>query len=679
MKRNYPLFILMFLLLTGIIYGDSKVKIEFDRYHNYKASVKYLKKVAAKYPGITELKEIGTSNQGRKIYVLVVSNMNNGKTIDSFITLKNMRKEGVKNVLPMKSYQGKPGHWICGSMHGNEFTGTETCLYIIDKLIEGYQNDQEIKNLVDQNCFYICPIVNPDGFSSTLEKGISQRNNCREKDDDNDGKINEDGPDDLNNDGFVTRFRYKDKKGRYVLDDIDTRLMRRLGKNEKTDKQRYNVITEDIDNDGDGKRGEDSERGIDLNRNFPEGWFKDQDIPGGSGEYPTSAPESHAIAEFFSNHRNILIAQFYHTSGGFTFRPMGTAPDSEMSNWDRAVFDQIMGKKYLQIIGDKIPAPWLNKDSLAVYKKQLSKSPHKIAAKRGYMLPRGWKVSYNERNNKRYSYGMATDWAYKQFGIYSITTELWNPAADIKDFPAIEGKDKWIKTQRALLKFQDNNYNGKLFVNWTKYKHPQLGMGEIGGWKPGRNNNAFPGAPLVNVCEKHWQFEKFRAGLLPQLQISNAVGKVIYSGKKNGKATKIIEITVKIKNNGSLATNVAAGSTIPLNRDDVIWLICDRNKVSFLQGSPYQKLGILDGQARIPGFKGPKFKKSSNSRRWRGRRSSSSGLRKLTARSLKNTEKKQEGSERTIKWLVSITGDSALKVVLTSLKGGTVVKKVSIR
>ena len=80
--------------------------------------------------------------------------------------------------------------------------------------------------------------------------------------------------------------------------------MVRLGQNAKTEKQRYSVIREDKDNDGDGKRGEDSERGIDLNRNYPEGWWNDS-MPGGTGTYPTSSPEVHAQAEFFMNHTNI--------------------------------------------------------------------------------------------------------------------------------------------------------------------------------------------------------------------------------------------------------------------------------------------------------------------------------------------------------------------------------------
>ena len=135
------------------------VPINFNDYHGYTGSVKYIKDVAREYPNIAELIEIGKSNMGRQIYVLVISNMSTGTTIDQHVELRNMRREGVNNVPPMKAYQGKPGHWICGSMHGNEYTGTEVCLYTINKLIAGYGSNPEITRLVNDKTFYIFILI----------------------------------------------------------------------------------------------------------------------------------------------------------------------------------------------------------------------------------------------------------------------------------------------------------------------------------------------------------------------------------------------------------------------------------------------------------------------------------------------------------------------------------------
>jgi len=686
------------LILGGISESTAqKVPISFNDFHGYTGSVQYLKDVAVAYPEITELMEIGKSNMGRPIYVLVISNMSTGTTIDAHVQLRNMRKEGVNNVQPMKPYMGKPGHWICGAMHGNEFTGEEVCLYTINKLVSGYGSNPQITALIDKNVFYICPVVNPDGVYNSVERDIPQRQNSKMVDDDGDGKINEDGKDDMNGDGHITQFRYKDPNGQYVIDDVDHRLMVRLRRDETTTKQRYSVVSEDIDNDGDGRLSEDTERGIDVNRNFPEGWFRDDGLPGGSGTYPISSPEAHAIAEFFTNHVNILMAQYYHTSGGFTYRPLGTAPHNNLDPKDVAVFDRIMGKKYLELIGEEVPEAWKETGSLDRFKEELrGTSKNKYAIDRGYELPRGWKVSYNEINDRRYSYGMATDWLYMQYGIFSITTELWNRRRDMKGIPQFTGEDAALQQDRALLKYQEEQFGGKFFVDWTPYRHPELGEGEIGGWIPKyTGGNAFPGESLIGVCETHCQFELFRAGLMPEVVITDAQAHVLYTtdnaveaavekqgdqftikkGEPNGKY-RIVEVTAVVENVGKLATHVARGSRLAGNREDAVWLIGDRDRMTFLQGTPFQRIGVLEGTMPIPGFEQPASLRQTGRRG--AQRQMPAGTPPVT-RQRPQQPQTATGSSREVTWLVAVEGDFPLKIVATSQKGGTKVKNIEIR
>ncbi len=691
---------LPFLLLVSAAVAAQKVPIAFDDYHGYTSMARYLQDVAAAYPEITKLLEIGKSNMGRPVYVLAVSNRKTGTTIDTHVDLRNRRGENVQNVAPMTPDQGKPGHWIAGAIHGNEFTGTEVCLYIIDKLVSGYGSDKEITALIDNKTFYICPVINPDGLYNTLEKGISQRHNSLMKDDDGDGKINEDGPDDINGDGYITQFRYPDQEGEYVIDETDPRLMVRLQRDEKTTKPRYSVIIEDKDNDGDKKRGEDPESGIDLNRNFPEVWFTDDGLPGGSGEYPTSAPEVQAVAEFFTNHTNILMAQFYHTAGGFTYRPLGTSPHPRLHPKDVAVFDFIMGKKYLETIGEEVPEVWKDPSIVEKSREEMKKtSKNKYAAARGYELPYGWKVSYDEESDKRYGYGMATDWAYLQYGIYSITTELWNPQQNIADFPRFEGEKARLERERALLQYQDKEYGGKFFIPWQKFRHPELGEGEVGGWIPKYHGNALPGGPLIDVCDKHWRFELFRAALLPELVISEAKARVLYSAnsaseagasmrgdeitikKGKGKGSyRIVEVSATIENKGPLATHVARGAQLPGNREDVVWLVGDRDRITYLQGTPFQRLGVIEGAMKIPGTVGggPETVEREGPEMMMfmppgypapGRRRPEAGP----------TEVKEGGAKRQVKWLIAVEGSPPLKLVVSSQKGGTSEKILEVQ
>lgn len=694
------LFIMFGLIINAPLHTAQKVPIRFDAYHGYNGTASYLKAVAKAYPDITKLLEIGKSTMGRSIYVLVVSNLKTGTTIDAHVNLRNMRKERVKNVIPMEPHQGKPGHWICGATHGNEFTGTEVCLYTIDKLVSGYGSDQEITEIIDKKTFYICPMVNPDGVYNSVEKGMPQRYNSIRKDDDKDGKINEDGPDDLDGDGRILQFRYKDPRGNYVIDDQDPRLMIRLRRDQKTDSPRYSVIPEDKDNDGDGRRGEDSESGIDLNRNFPEGWWRTDGFAGGRGDYPTSAPETRAIAEFLTNHTNVLMAQNYHTSGGFTYRPMGTAPHPNLHPKDVAVLDFVMGKKYLEIIGEEVPEAWQNPDELNKYKEEIKKtSKNKYAIMRGYELPRGWRVSYNEERDERYSYGMATDWMYMQYGIYAITTELWNPANDIPDFPKLEGNVDYAQTQREALKYQDEKYGSKFYIEWKSFKHPELGDGEIGGWLPNYRNNAWPGDPLRKVCEDHWQFTLFRAGLMPEVVISDVKAEVLFTtnsakearaihsgdqvtiqkGQSMGKF-KVIKITAQVKNEGKLATHVARGARLAGNREDVIWLIGDPTKTTYIHGTPFQILGVMEGTMKIPGYGGQSMPADPAQQRSQRRFFYPPGypMPFMRQQQRQPTQVRQRGASRTVTWLVAVEGDTPLKVVVSSQKGGTEAKPVSI-
>ncbi|MBM3295327.1 MAG: hypothetical protein FJY82_12515 [Candidatus Aminicenantes bacterium] len=694
------------LALAIVAPAAQKVPITFNDYHGYTGAVAYLKAVAQAYPEITELLEIGRSHMGRTIYVLVITNRKTGTTIDRLVPLAHPRNEVPAPVIPRDT--GKPGHYIDGGMHGNEYTGSEVCLYIIDKLVSRYGSEPEVTKLVDTRVFYINPIVNPDGVYNSVEREISQRGNSMKRDDDNDGKVNEDGPDDLNGDGHITQFRYKDPKGAFVIDDKDPRLMVRVGPNEQTAKTRYSVVVEDKDNDGDGRRGEDGEAGFDVNRNFPEGWWTDDGFAGGTGAYPTSSPEAQALVEFAVNHRNISMVQNFHTSGGFTYRVPGTAPDSSLHPRDVAVYDLVLGRKYLEIIGEKVPEAWLKPELMADFKAQLrGQTRNTYALERGYEMPRGWIMGYNEERDQRYGYGMVIDWWFQQFGAYAVTTELWNPQKDIPGFPEIDARSPEARNEveRSLLKWNDDKYGGRLFVKWTPFKHPELGDGEIGGWIPKYRSNALPGEPLVGVCEKHWQFEKFRAGLLPDVQVTDVRAKVLYTAanaaeakafrqgdvvtirKSGGKGRyKIVEITAIIENQGPLPTHVARGATLQNNREDVVWLVGDRSKVTYLQGGVWQRLGVLEGTMKIPGVSTAAERPAVGQRGGQpalpmmpGLPAGKPGFQRGQRGGLETEGPPQTGPRREVQWLVAVEDDAPLKVVATSQKGGTSVRDVVVK
>lgn len=61
----------------------------------------------------------------------------------------------------------KPAVWIDAGIHSREWVAPATALYMIDRLLTGYQTDKSITELIDTHDWYILPVVNPDGYLHT--------------------------------------------------------------------------------------------------------------------------------------------------------------------------------------------------------------------------------------------------------------------------------------------------------------------------------------------------------------------------------------------------------------------------------------------------------------------------------------------------------------------------------
>lgn len=453
------------ILCCGTLQAARKVSISFDKFHNHQDVVSYLKKIQNAYAGITDLMEIGKDASNRPIYVLVITNKNTGTTLDREKKLVYERKLEIPNPPVLDRDLGKPGYLLTGALHGDEKMGTEICLYCIDKLLSGYNEDSQITELINSKVFYVCPLINSSGVHKNTSKD-----------------------------------------------------------------------------------------GIDLNRNFPEGWltgdimpdkaplytdrmsgYRGEMHPAGEGDFPGSAPEAHALCEFVVTHPNLIMATDIHGAGNSVFRPMGIQQNYRMEKQDIAVYDEVMAPKCKEIC-------------------QIEKWESASASGTDY-------------------HGLFIDWLYKQQGIYSILAKPY--PADVES---------------------ENN--------------------------------------LADICEKYFQFELFRSSLMPQLKIGD-----IKVDKKQSGVTTILNITAEIENAGALPTALKNAEKLPMCRGDVVWLVGANNKLIFLSQNACQKIGVLDGTMSIPGFENHRNKVI-------------------------------------VTWQVALDQSEAIKVVASSLKGGTVVKEV---
>ncbi len=120
----------------------------WDRYPTYEVYRAMMKKFEQDFPSLCKLDSIGTTIEGRKLYVLKIS--------DNVTT----------NEL-------EPEVFYTSTMHGDEVTGFVLMLRLIDYFLNNYSTDSRIKSMVDNMAIYINPNANPDGTYNTSNSTVS--------------------------------------------------------------------------------------------------------------------------------------------------------------------------------------------------------------------------------------------------------------------------------------------------------------------------------------------------------------------------------------------------------------------------------------------------------------------------------------------------------------------------
>jgi hypothetical protein len=248
------------------------------KYHTYAELTSMLQSLAAANPGLVKLESIGKTPDKRDIWALQVANP--------------------AGVPPAE----RPGLLIAANFEADHLVGSELAVFIADYLVKNAATNAGVKQRLNEGVIYIVPRVNPDGAEAMWAPlKWSRRTNAKPYDDDNDGRTDEDGPVDLNKDGFITIMRVKDPNGAFIVDPEEPRLMRRADP-KKGETGQYALYWEGIDNDGDGFIGEDGPGGVNINRNFMHEYpyYKPE-----AGRLMVSEAETRAMLEFMVAHRNI--------------------------------------------------------------------------------------------------------------------------------------------------------------------------------------------------------------------------------------------------------------------------------------------------------------------------------------------------------------------------------------
>src|SRR5262245_6147205 len=99
----------------------------------------------------------------------------------------------------------RPALLVVAGIEGNDLAGTASVVAWMQELAKAYESDEKIKKLLDSTTIYAWPRLNPDAARSFFARPRRETaTSDRPFDDDHDGLLDEDGPEDLNGDGLVT-------------------------------------------------------------------------------------------------------------------------------------------------------------------------------------------------------------------------------------------------------------------------------------------------------------------------------------------------------------------------------------------------------------------------------------------------------------------------------------------
>ena len=257
------------------VIAESLPPIDWNHYHNYTEVESILLSLNETYPDTVDVFSIGTSWQDRTIYCVRLTNESDGST--------------------------KPEVLFVAYHHAREVITSELALYFVVYAATNYGVNYTVTELLNGCQVYVVVGLNVDGYD-LFQSNDMQRKNARPTDEDYDGRIDEEPLEDEDGDGIYGEQLFN-----------------------VTDVQFPEFIREEgIDNDGDGKNGEDWIGGVDLNRNYDFHWKGGGGHGRGSELYegPTafSEPETQAIRNLAFQH-NFAYGIDFHSGDELILYP----------------------------------------------------------------------------------------------------------------------------------------------------------------------------------------------------------------------------------------------------------------------------------------------------------------------------------------------------------------------
>ncbi len=317
MRRSILIPLFVFLAAT----------VSAQEYSNFARQTERINALAKAYPSLVSVRSLTKTNGGKDIWLVTIGTGNT---------------------------ETKPAIAVIGGTEGPHLLGTEMAIGFAETLLKA-SNTDSIKSRLEKTTYYVFPNMSPDAMEQYFGKLKYERNgNASETDDDRDGKLNEDGFDDLDGNGKITLMRIESPIGDYKLHPDDPRILIKADAT-KGEKGKYLLLPEGIDNDKDGLLNEDGEGGIAFNKNLT---YKHNTFAPGSGDFPASEKETRALLDFLFDAFNVYAVISFGSNNNLStpipFNPIAARerilagylePDAKVNGMVSELYNKVTGSK----------------------------------------------------------------------------------------------------------------------------------------------------------------------------------------------------------------------------------------------------------------------------------------------------------------------------------------------
>lgn len=123
------------------IFKENEDFLPNPKYLSHEELTKLLNDLADQHPDLVKLHAIGHSVLNRTLWAVEISRNNQQRPL----------------LTPMFKY--------VANMHGDETIGYQLVIYLIQYLINNYEHNKRVKQIIDTTDVFLMPSMNPDGYA----------------------------------------------------------------------------------------------------------------------------------------------------------------------------------------------------------------------------------------------------------------------------------------------------------------------------------------------------------------------------------------------------------------------------------------------------------------------------------------------------------------------------------